>query len=320
MVSYPFAWRIRMKATIRGRVLVFLLSAIFATHARANYLLFDAVTDSVQIDGQTPGGGTFTYEAVVIFTPAYCGTGAVFTEWTPGYEHRILGVGTNQVTGYNYKRGFPYAFQLTNVVLGLYQPHHIAFVSERWEERIYVDGRLEGSRATNYSGGESGSNGGFLGGGVFGDGWIGYLDSIRISNNIRYTGSEFIPPLGDMTADGNTLLLYNFNEVPGSLTTADSSGNGRTGTLGMGYISGATSPEFVSKVPGPPTLSIMKQDGYRLGVSDLIPGWAHVLETSTSLTAGSWATNAAWIATGTQTNMPISTTGEKQFFRLLARP
>lgn len=301
-------------------ILLFFVVSSYMLNARANYLLFDAVTDSVQIDGQTPGGGTFTYEAVVIFTPAYCGTGAVFTEWTPGYEHRILGVGTNQVTGYNYKRGFPYAFQLTNVVLGLYQPHHIAFVSERWEERIYVDGRLVGSRATNYSGGESGSNGGFLGGGVFGDGWIGYLDSIRISNNIRYTGSEFIPPLGDMTADGNTLLLYNFNEVPGSLTTADSSGNGRTGTLGIGNISGATSPEFVSKVPPPPTLSIMNQDGFRLAVSNLIPGWVHVLETRTSLSSGSWTPNTEWCATGTQTNMPIDMSGKKQFFRLRVRP
>jgi hypothetical protein len=149
-------------------------------------------------------------------------------------------------------------------VLSLYQPHHIAFVSERWEERIYVDGQLVGSRATDYSGGESGSNGGFLGGGVFGDGWIGYLDSIRISDNIRYTGGSFIPPLGDMTADGNTLLLYNFNESPGSLTAADSSGNSRTGTLGMGYISGATSPEFVAKVPGALALSIMNQEGFRL--------------------------------------------------------
>ena len=309
-----------MNDAIRGRMLIFLLSVIFMPHAQATYLLFDAATDSVQIDGQTPGGGTFTYEAVVIFTPAYCGAGAVFTEWTPGYEHRILGVGTNQVTGYNYKRGFPYAFQLTNLVLGLYQPHHLAFVSERWEERIYVDGRLVGSRATNYSGGESGSNGGFLGGGVFGDGWIGYLDSIRISNNIRYTGSNFVPPLGDMTADENTLLLYNFNELPGSPTTADLSGNGRTGTLGAGYISGATSPEFVSKVPGPPTLSIVKQDGYSLGVSELIPGWTHVLETSTSLAPGSWTTHTEWIATGIQTNMPISMSGERQFFRLRARP
>ena len=58
-----------MKVTIRGRMLVFLLISIFATHARANYLLFDAVTDSVQIDGQTPSGGSFTFEAVVSFTP-----------------------------------------------------------------------------------------------------------------------------------------------------------------------------------------------------------------------------------------------------------
>ena len=308
-----------MKVTIRGRMLVFLLISIFATHARANYLLFDAVTDSVQIDGQTPYGGSFTFEAVVSFTPSHNGGGDVFVEWTSGQEHRLLGVGTNFVAGYNAPRGGS-TFSVTGLALSLYQPHHIAFVSERYEERIYVDGRLVGSRATGTSIVDHGSNKGCLGGGTFGTGWVGYIDSLRLSDTIRYAGSEFIPPLGDMTADGSTLLLYNFNELPGSLTTADSSGNGRTGTLGMGYISGATLPEFVSKVPGPPALSIVKQNGCSLIASDLIPGWAHVLETSTSLTAGSWTTNAEWIATGTQTNMPISTTSEKQFFRLLARP
>ena len=44
-------------------------------NARANYLLFDAVTDSVQIDGQTPYGGSFTFEAVVVFTPSHYGGG-----------------------------------------------------------------------------------------------------------------------------------------------------------------------------------------------------------------------------------------------------
>lgn len=308
-----------MKATISERMLVFLLSLIFAAHARANYLLFDAVTDSVQIDGQTPYGGSFTFEAVVYFTPSHNGGGDVFVEWTSGQEHRLLGVGTNFVAGYNYPRGGS-TFSVTGLALSLYQPHHIAFVSERYEERMYVDGQLVGSRATSTSVVGSGSNMGCLGGGTFGTGWVGYIDSLRLSDTIRYAGSEFIPPLGDLTADGNTLLLFNFNELPGSLTTADSSGNGRTGTLGMGYISGATSPEFVSKVPGPPALSIIRQDGYRLIVSDLIPGWAHVLETSTSLTPESWTTNTEWIATGTQTNLPFSISGEKQFFRLRARP
>ncbi|NLE42086.1 MAG: LamG domain-containing protein [Lentisphaerae bacterium] len=160
------------------------------------------------------------------------------------YPYRLLGGGTNFVAGYNAPRGGS-TFSVTGLALSLYQPHHIAFVSERYEERIYVDGRLVGSRATGTSIVDHGSNKGCLGGGTFGTGWVGYIDSLRLSDTIRYAGREFIPPLGDMTADGSTLLLYNFNELPGSLTTADSSGNGRTGTLGMGYVSGATSPEFL---------------------------------------------------------------------------
>jgi hypothetical protein len=295
-------------------------------NARANYLLFDAVTDSVQIDGQTPYGGSFTFEAVVVFTPSHNGGGDVFVELTPGQAHKLLGVGTNFITGYNAPRGGS-SFSVTGLALSLYQPHHIAYVSEQYEyvseqyeERMYLDGQLVGSRATATATVGSGWIKGCLGGGTFGTGWVGYIDSLRLSDSIRYVGSEFIPPLGDMTADGNTLLLYNFNESPGSLTVADLSGNGRTGSLGMGNISGATSPEFVSKVPAPPALSIMSQDGFRLAVSNLIPGWVHVLETRTSLTTGSWTPNTEWVATGTQTNMPIGMSGEKQFFRLRARP
>ena len=73
-------------------------------------------------------------------------------------------------------------------------------------------------------------------------------------------------------------------------------------------------------VPASPALSIVKQDGYSLSVSALIPGWTHVLETSTSLAPRTWTTHTEWIATGAQTNIPISMSGEKQFFRLRARP
>ena len=303
----------------RPIAVLLLVVSSYMPNARANYLLFDAATDSVQIDGQTPYGGSFTFEAVVVFTPSHNGGGDVFVEWTSGQEHRLLGVGTNIVTGYNAPRGGS-PFSVTGLVLSLYQPHHIAYVSERYEERMYLDGQLVGSRATGTSVVDSGGNKGCLGGGTFGTGWVGYIDSLRLSDTIRYVDSEFIPPLGDMTADGNTLLLYNFNESPGSLTAADSSGNGRTGTLGTGNISGATSPEFVSKVPAPPALSIMNQNGFQLAVSNLIPGWVHVLETRTSLTSGSWTPITEWFATGAQTNMPIGMSGEKQFFRLRARP
>jgi hypothetical protein len=58
----------------------------------------------------------------------------------------------------------------------------------------------------------------------------------------RYAGVSFTPATGDMASDANTLLLYDFDEPPGSTTVADSGPLGRTGTLGQGFP-GATSPE-----------------------------------------------------------------------------
>lgn len=41
----------------------------------------------------------------------------------------------------------------------------------------------------------------------------GYLDEVRISNNVRYT-VDFYRPAAPLTADGNTVALYRFDEGP----------------------------------------------------------------------------------------------------------
>jgi hypothetical protein len=74
---------------------------------------------------------------------------------------------------------------------------------------------------------------------------LGDIDALRVSSTARYTGSSFSPPVGDFSSDASTLLLYNFNDPPGSMTVTDSGPNGWTGTLGVGFA-GATSPGIVS--------------------------------------------------------------------------
>jgi hypothetical protein len=81
--------------------------------------------------------------------------------------------------------------------------------------------------------------------GAIQSGFQGYLDSLRISDVVRYAGEGgFTPPIGDLTSDSDTLLLYNFNDSHTSPTVTDSSPLGRTGTLGAGFA-GATSPVLV---------------------------------------------------------------------------
>jgi hypothetical protein len=74
-----------------------------------------------------------------------------------------------------------------------------------------------------------------------------------VSDVARYSGASFAPPTGDLPSDANTLLLYHFDEAPGSTTVADSGPLGRTGTLGQGFAK-ATSPEPGASLPVPAVL------------------------------------------------------------------
>src|SRR5207344_2942033 len=119
--------------------------------------------------------------------------------------------------------------------------HHVAYVLDGAanEERIYVDGVLAISRATPSFDANDADGTAHIGAtdrdSLIAPSFIGFLDSIRISDVARYTGSSFTPPTGDMASDANTLLLYNFDEAPASPTVADSGPLGRTGTLGQGF-------------------------------------------------------------------------------------
>lgn len=62
--------------------------------------------------------------------------------------------------------------------------------------------------------------------------WKGTMFGLRYSNIARYTNSNYTVPAA-LTSDANTLGLWLFAEGTGT-TTADSSGNGHTGTFGGG--------------------------------------------------------------------------------------
>ena len=233
-----------------------ILSLIAAEPAPAQLCLFDQTTDTIQVAGQTTLSNAMTLEAVLYFTPQQNGFGLLFNEWTSGAEDKLLGAGPASVIGYNYPNSSPNQFIVVHAQ-ALNVPHHVAFVVGSSQERLYVDGILVGSRAATLNTGD-GAGGPFLGA-IFRDGsiassFVGYLDSLRVSNSARYTGASFSPPLGDMTSDAATLMLFNFDESPGSPTLTDISGHGHTGTLGVGFA-GATSPTFVA-TPEPTSMAL----------------------------------------------------------------
>lgn len=65
--------------------------------------------------------------------------------------------------------------------------------------------------------------------------WIGYLDELRISTNLRYTGTSYTVPSGRFTSDANTVALYHMDEGTGT-TLIDTTGNAN-GTLNVGGVS-----------------------------------------------------------------------------------
>jgi hypothetical protein len=130
----------------------------------------------------------------------------------------------------------------TNVADGVW--HHVAVThnSSTGQLRIFVDGTLDAQgngpvgdisylvgRGTSYSNSDP-----FL---VFGaekhdagvgfPSFYGWLDDVRLSNIIRYTGN-FARPTAPLTADANTVALYALDGGPGNCTTGstivDSSG------------------------------------------------------------------------------------------------
>ena len=250
------------RAAVRTAALSCALAASFlappvSSQVPAGSIFFDQISDTIEIAGHTVLGTTATFEARVFFPTGVGDDGGVFTEWTQFAEDKVLYAGPDYVAGYTHPIvGMLLQFAPT---LTLDAWHHLAFVHDSGgnEQRLYIDGVKV---ATHTGSGDIGDGGGdsfghpFLGA-IFRDGslhkgFIGYLDTLRISDNARYSGDSFTPPPGDLSDDANTVVLFNFAAADITFgqsvaTVADLSGNVHAGTFGTGFPD-ATSP----RVPG----------------------------------------------------------------------
>lgn len=236
------------------------LAAFLASTASGQTARFDEPTDTILLSAPTALGTIATFEAVVLF-PSEGGLGGmVYNEWSFAAEDKQFPVyfspsGPSTLVGYAFPRSGG-AF-LAEAKVSADTWHHVAYVIDTAEERLYLDGVLVASRAVSGAVG-NGSNPGRIGaisrGGTVIDAFRGYVDALRISAVARYTGASFTPTIGDLPNDENTVLLLNFNELAGSPTVQDESPNSRTGTLGVGFET-ATSPTLgtipVTSEPAP---------------------------------------------------------------------
>ena len=73
-----------------------------------------------------------------------------------------------------------------------------------------------------------------IGGVQGGQGFYGYLEEIRLSSVVRYSGATYTVPTEPFVADADTRALWHFNETPGSTVFADGSSYGNDLTGGDG--------------------------------------------------------------------------------------
>lgn len=93
---------------------------------------------------------------------------------------------------------------------------------------LHLDGVKVAEKATTLDTGESVLEIGKLIGAT--DNFTGAIDEVRISDNARYTSSNYTPSTAEFESDANTLILLHFNEGSGT-EVLDSSPNAEIGTL-----------------------------------------------------------------------------------------
>lgn len=239
------------------------LALVSVPCTQAQYAWFARHTDSIRIPGQTVLQNTATYETRFWMPKATAHSGFIFDEWTDGQEDKRLLVGPVQIAGGSYPQSVnsaPKGIIFAQISPSPEEWHHLAFVTDETSDRLYLDGRMVAAmnRETSI---QNGSGEARVGAILRSDGsatgltissaFIGFIDYVRVSKVARYSGPRFDPPVGDLSSDGNTLLLYNFNDLPDSPAVLDESPSKRHGTLGASF-EGATRPLLVASVSHAP--------------------------------------------------------------------
>ena len=196
------------------------------------YLQFRRPTDTVVLPGRVELDAACTIEARVMLTTDDAKDWCVFNQWESGKEDLYLGVSPGWISGCCH----PVANVDARCRVTLNEWHHVAFVCDEKQARLYLDGELVGAAAAK---GKIGRGKGVP---TIGAVWrppeeprssfIGHLHWLRISNIARYSKS-FEPPVNDPLTDKNTRMFCTSENF---LCDAQSA---------MGF-EGATAPELSS--------------------------------------------------------------------------
>lgn len=241
-------------------------SIALAAVPTTNYAHFGAVTDTIQILGNTHfGGGDFTYEMNIRVAGGTV-AGHIISEQRDTYEDKTMTLSANGDYIFSGSADNSGTGDLRGTIPGMVADTwmHLAYVHQGGTSTIYVDGQAQVIRAAPYAYGDH--DGSWMSIGMFryGAGWgatgphpsfLGDLDWIRVSAGAKYT-QNFVPPTeAQILADSSTQLLLRFNEAKGTAVLTDESSNHFTCNMGVPVYPGvtATAPALV---PAPGALAI----------------------------------------------------------------
>jgi subtilisin family serine protease len=183
-----------------------------------------------------------TYQSIL--SDANSGYGQVmFTLYVDGGNRDCSGA-SDQFAFYDGR-----SVQCSGVTAALGTWYHVAVSRDSsGAKRFFVNGVLRNTQSNATS--PANSNGVLtLGraGNYAGEYFGGLIDEVRISNAVIYT-VDFAPPTTLLSSDADTVALWHLDEGSGQ-TIADSSGNGRNGTLGSSAGSDSADPIWASDSP-----------------------------------------------------------------------
>jgi len=234
--------------TMKAFLVGVLLWDVFAACTHADVALFGRPTDTIRVDNNSVSiGASATYEARILFTAQYSGFGFIFNEHTFALEDKQLLAGPDGIRAFSHGLSTETPGEITaSIPLVRDVWHHVAYVYDGAQERLYLDGlrvrsrSASGSVRNNTGYAAIGSN--YREGAGRSPGLVGYIDTVRISVVARYSGDRFDPPSGDLPGDGHTVLLYNFKEAAGQTLAKDDGPLNRTGRLGLPPGTSASAP------------------------------------------------------------------------------
>lgn len=216
-----------------------------------NYLLVDGIDDYVDFQAEGPldvgydGTKDFTIEAWIYPTGYGCiisddayDIGYVMQDNSSCIKATIWFDNTTSVSLFKYKSLANGWHHIVVMFDNLNNKAAIGIDGEiTWHDDIVDDNGLYNDDWPLVIGSFTSSSGFFA----------GKIDDVRISDTLRYSGNSYTMPVAPFTSDSATLGLWHFDDIPGSTTFADSSGNGNNFTAN----NGATTEGSLLKVATP---------------------------------------------------------------------